>query len=64
LDLAFLIDAQHDGVLGRVEIEADDVGDLGDQFGVGGEFERLLPAAESSRRTRLLEAFRHVTIAS
>jgi hypothetical protein len=43
LDLASLIDAQHDRVLGRVEIEADDDGDLGDQLGVGGEFERLDP---------------------
>ncbi len=41
LDLAFLIDAQHHRVLGRVQIQAHDVGDLGDQFGVGGEFERL-----------------------
>ena len=43
LDLAFLIDAQHDRVLGWVQIQADDVVDLGDQFGVGGEFERLGP---------------------
>ena len=33
LDLGLLIDAEHDGVLRGVEVEADDVGDLGDQFG-------------------------------
>lgn len=41
LDLGLLVDAQHDGVLGRVEAEPNHVGQLGDQFGVGGELEDL-----------------------
>ena len=43
LDLGFLVDAEHDRVLRRVQIQPDDVGDLGDQLGVGGELERLRP---------------------
>ena len=41
-DLALLIHAEHDRVLRRRQVEADDVGDLGDQLGIGG-FERLGP---------------------
>ncbi len=41
LDLALLIDTEHDRVLQGIQVEPDDVGDLGDQFGIGGEFERL-----------------------
>ena len=43
LDLGLLVDAEHDRVLRRGEVQPDDVGDLGDQFGVGGELERLHP---------------------
>lgn len=35
LDLRFLIDAQHDRVLGRSHVETDDVADLGDEVGIG-----------------------------
>ena len=38
-----LVHAQHDRVLRRRQIEPDDVGDLRDQLGVGGELERLGP---------------------
>jgi hypothetical protein len=45
LDLALLVDAEHDrvgrNVLIRAEVEPADVGDLPDQFGIGGEPERL-----------------------
>ena len=41
LDLGLLIDAQHDGALGRVEIEPDDVVDLVDELRVLGELEGL-----------------------
>jgi hypothetical protein len=43
LNLALLDHAEHDRFHRRVEIQADDVGDLGDKFGVGGELERLGP---------------------
>jgi hypothetical protein len=35
LDLRLLIDAQHDGVLGRSHVEADDIANLGDEIRVG-----------------------------
>jgi hypothetical protein len=41
LDLGLLVDREHDRVLGRVEVEPDDVDDLGFQFGIGGEPEAL-----------------------
>ena len=41
LDLGLLIDAQHDRVSRRVQIQAYNVGDLGLQFRVGGELERV-----------------------
>jgi hypothetical protein len=41
LDLAFFINADHDRVLGRVQVQPDHVADLGLQLGVGGELERL-----------------------
>jgi len=41
LDLGFLVDADHDGLLGRVQVEAHDARDLGLELGVGGELERL-----------------------
>ena len=40
LDLGFLVDAEHDRVLRRVEVQPDHIGDLGDQLGIGGELER------------------------
>jgi len=48
LDLALLIDAEHDRLLGRVQVEADDVADLGLELGVGRELERLaLPGLQA-----------------
>lgn len=41
LNLGLFIDAEHDRVLRRDQIEPDHVGDLGHQFGIGGELERL-----------------------
>ena len=41
LDLGLLIDAQHDRVGRRVQIQAYNIGDLGLQFRVGGERERV-----------------------
>jgi hypothetical protein len=41
LDLGLLVDAEHDRALGWVQVEPDDVVDLGGQFRVGGELERL-----------------------
>ena len=41
LDLRLLVHTQHDCVLRRVQVEPDDVGDLGDQVGVSGELERV-----------------------
>ena len=43
LDLALLIDAEHDRLLRRVEVETDDVAHLGLKGGVGGELELLSP---------------------
>lgn len=39
LDLRIFVHAQHDRVLGRGEVEIDDVVDLGDQLRAGGELE-------------------------
>lgn len=41
LDLGLLIDAQHDGVVGRVEVEANDITHLVDEGGIGGKLEAL-----------------------
>ena len=43
LDLGFLVDREHHRLLRRVQIQADDVADLGLQLRVGGELERLAP---------------------
>ena len=43
LDLGFLVDRQHHGLLRRVQVEPDDVAYLGLQLRVGGELERLPP---------------------
>ena len=41
--LALLVDAQDQGMVGRIKVEADDVADLLGEEGVGGELEVLLP---------------------
>lgn len=41
LDLALLVDTEHDGPLGRVVVQADDVNDLFDEQRVRGQCERL-----------------------
>src|SRR5205823_4159368 len=41
LDLALLVYAQHDRRIGWVQVQADDVPDLVDELGVGGELEVL-----------------------
>jgi hypothetical protein len=47
LDLGLLVHAQHDRVLGRVQVQPDHVADLGRKLRVGGELERLgLPGLE------------------
>jgi len=43
LDLGLLVDAEHDGAFGGIEVQADDVTDLVDEEGVGRELERLGP---------------------
>ena len=43
LDLAFLINAQHHGFVGRIQIKTDDVSHLLDEEGIGGQFEVFLP---------------------
>jgi len=37
LDLGFFIDADHHGVVRGIQVQPDDVADLGIEFGVGGE---------------------------
>ena len=39
LDLRFLVNTEHHGVIGRMHVEADDVADLGNQQRVGRELE-------------------------
>ena len=57
-----LVDAEHHGVLRRVQIQPDHVADLGLQFRVGGELERLdppglqVPAAPDPRHRREADA--------
>jgi hypothetical protein len=41
LNLGLLVDAEHDRVLRRCQVQPDDVGDLRDQLRVGGELEGL-----------------------
>ena len=43
LDLRLLIDAHHDGMRGRIHVEADDVADFVDQERIRRECERLAP---------------------
>jgi hypothetical protein len=41
LNLALLVDRQNDGVIGRVQVEADHIAYLFDEEGIGGELETL-----------------------
>ena len=43
LNLGLLVDAQHHGMVGRVDVEADDVADLVNQQRVGRQLEGLAP---------------------
>src|SRR6478752_10493513 len=43
LDLAFLIDRENDGVVGRVDVEADDLFELGRKLGIVGQLEPADP---------------------
>jgi len=43
LDLGLLVHRQHHGVGGRIDIEADDVSDLGGELGVLGKLELAHP---------------------
>ena len=53
LDLGLIIDAQHDRVGRRVQIQACDIGDLGLQLRVGEERERLdLPRPDPCTSSR------------
>ena len=53
LRLGLFIDAQHHGLVRRVEVQADDVADLGFQLRVGGELEALrAPRLQSTPATR------------
>ena len=54
LNLALLIDREHDGVVGRVQIEANHIAHLFDEEWVGGEFETL--AAVRLQREELKDA--------
>ena len=50
LGLALLVDAQDQGMVERVEIEAHDVADLLDKEGIGGELKVLLPVGLDAER--------------
>jgi hypothetical protein len=41
LDLRFLVERQHDGIRGRIHVQADDVPDLFHELRVGRDFERF-----------------------
>jgi len=41
LDLALFIDRQHQGLVGRIEVEADDILELGDEVRIARELEGL-----------------------
>ena len=51
LGLALLIDAQYQCMVGRAEVEADDVADLLDEERIGVELEVLLPAGLDVERS-------------
>ncbi len=50
LDLALLVDREDDGVGRRIDIEADDVAQFGDELRVGGELELLDPVRLKAMR--------------
>lgn len=54
LDLALLVDRQHDGMRRRIDIEPDHVAQFGDELRVGGELE--LPIAVRLQPVRLPDA--------
>ena len=54
LDLALLVDRQHDGVRRRIDVEADDVAQLVDELRIVGELE--LPPAVRLQPVRLPDA--------
>ena len=41
LALALFVDAQHESILGRAQIQADDIAQLVDEEGIGGDLEAL-----------------------
>ena len=43
LDLALFVHRQHDGMGGRIDVETDDIAQLSDELGVGGELEVAYP---------------------
>ena len=43
LDLALLVDRKHDGVRRRIDIEPDDITQLGDEVGIIGQLELAYP---------------------
>ena len=48
LDLALLVDREHHRVLGRIDVQADDVPELGRELGVLGQLERFDPVGLQS----------------
>jgi hypothetical protein len=52
LDLALLIDAQDQSMIGRVQVETDNVTDLFDEEGIGREFETAPTRSSSMLRGR------------
>src|ERR1700676_4981909 len=61
LDLALLIDAQHQGLVRRIEVQTDDVTHLLDKEGVGGELEAFASVRLHSEESQvaLHAALRH-----
>ena len=52
LNLRFLIDAQHDSMLGWRDIQSHHIAHLGDELRIGGQFERLMPVRLQTKRPR------------
>jgi hypothetical protein len=50
LNLALFVDAEHDGPVGRAQIEPDDVAHLLDEERIGRELERLRPVRLQGER--------------
>ncbi len=53
LDLGFLVDTQHKGLVRRIEVEAHDVSDLVDEQRVRGELEGLAPMRLKPKGTQI-----------